>query len=274
MALGLSPGLTQLSNRYGSVMATLLSDLLLLSDEPPARLSAAAPQLPVLGLVDWNPDGVCILATYKFGNPRMGLEGARWAAACLHDLLSVRTAVTNAQISRSTPPPALPPHFHPTRHSPPAPRFALPRLRWLGVTSSMLSAVPRGSFHPLTPRDAALLPGLRRRLAGHRGWLDELQEMEEQVGGAGGCGMGLVLWVLCVAGRLCLAVPQTGWFALSNNSTPTPPRSKRLSSAISRPSTPLAASRGCTASWRAASSSSSTCDRPAPAGPFDETTKS
>jgi len=42
------------------------------------RLSVAAPHLPVLGLVDWNPAGVCILATYKFGNPRMGLEGSRW----------------------------------------------------------------------------------------------------------------------------------------------------------------------------------------------------
>lgn len=45
----------------------------------------------------------------------------------------------------------------------------------------MLSEVPRSAFHALTPRDSSLLTGLRRRLVGHRGWLEELGEMEEQV---------------------------------------------------------------------------------------------
>jgi hypothetical protein len=70
-------------------------------------------------------------------------------------------------------------------------RYALPRLRWLGVVSSMLGDVPRSAFHALTPRDASLLPGLRARLAGHRAWLDELHEMEEQASqlraAGGGC---------------------------------------------------------------------------------------
>lgn len=58
----------------------------------------------------------------------------------------------------------------------------MPRTRWLGVTSSMLAGVPRSSFQRLSSRDASLLPGLRRRFAGLRGWLEELEEMEEQVG--------------------------------------------------------------------------------------------
>jgi hypothetical protein len=33
--------------------------------------------LPVLGLVDWNPAGVAILLSYKFGNQAMGLEAGR-----------------------------------------------------------------------------------------------------------------------------------------------------------------------------------------------------
>jgi meiotic recombination protein SPO11 len=36
--------------------------------------------VPLLGLVDWNPSGVAILCTYKYGNQRMGLEAGRWAA--------------------------------------------------------------------------------------------------------------------------------------------------------------------------------------------------
>lgn len=41
------------------------------------RLHCTAPTLPMLGLVDWNPAGAAILATYKFGNQRMGLEAPR-----------------------------------------------------------------------------------------------------------------------------------------------------------------------------------------------------
>ncbi|KAI8462718.1 MAG: Spo11/DNA topoisomerase VI subunit A [Monoraphidium minutum] len=99
------------------------------------RLSAAAPGVPVLGLVDWNPSGVSILCTYKFGNARLGLEGTR---------------------------------------------YAVPHLRWLGVLGAMLPGVPPAALHPLTGRDAALLAGLRARLAGQRGWLDELRDMEQR----------------------------------------------------------------------------------------------
>lgn len=35
--------------------------------------------LPVLGLFDYNPHGVQILLTYKFGSTRMGLEGHAYA---------------------------------------------------------------------------------------------------------------------------------------------------------------------------------------------------
>jgi hypothetical protein len=46
---------------------------------PPPQLHTSFPQLPILGLVDWNPSGVSILATYKLGNRRMGLEAAEYA---------------------------------------------------------------------------------------------------------------------------------------------------------------------------------------------------
>ena len=41
------------------------------------RLHALFPALPLFGLVDWNPAGVSILCSYRFGGPRMGLEAGR-----------------------------------------------------------------------------------------------------------------------------------------------------------------------------------------------------
>ncbi|XP_039124499.1 meiotic recombination protein SPO11-2 [Dioscorea cayenensis subsp. rotundata] len=43
------------------------------------RLSQAFPSLPILALVDWNPAGLAILCTYKFGSIKMGLEAYRYA---------------------------------------------------------------------------------------------------------------------------------------------------------------------------------------------------
>lgn len=178
------------------------------------RLCAAAPRAPVLGLVDWNPAGACILATFKFGNPRLGMEGARWAAGAREVHASLAAVATSEGTwgagscpaeglracvcrfldnKRGAPAEAcgrgakLPPvatlrgDAHPVWSPNPPFRYAVPALRWLGVTSAMLPDVPRTAFHTLTPRDASLLPGLRRRLAGHPGWLEELAEMEGQV---------------------------------------------------------------------------------------------
>eukprot|EP00775_Hariotina_reticulata_P005622 gene5622-5861_t len=39
--------------------------------------------IPVLGLVDWNPAGVAILLSYKFGCAAMGLEAAQYAVPSL-----------------------------------------------------------------------------------------------------------------------------------------------------------------------------------------------
>lgn len=41
------------------------------------RPQAQYPDMTVLGLVDYNPHGVMILRTYKFGSHRMGLESHR-----------------------------------------------------------------------------------------------------------------------------------------------------------------------------------------------------
>ncbi|ERM96492.1 hypothetical protein AMTR_s00001p00260080 [Amborella trichopoda] len=43
------------------------------------RLSKIFPTLPILALVDWNPAGLAILCTYKFGSIGMGLEAYRYA---------------------------------------------------------------------------------------------------------------------------------------------------------------------------------------------------
>ncbi|RWR91902.1 meiotic recombination protein SPO11-2 [Cinnamomum micranthum f. kanehirae] len=43
------------------------------------RLSKSFPDLPILALVDWNPAGLAILCTYKFGSIGMGLEAYRYA---------------------------------------------------------------------------------------------------------------------------------------------------------------------------------------------------
>ncbi|AEE34178.1 unnamed protein product [Arabidopsis thaliana] len=43
------------------------------------RMSTTFPDLPILVLVDWNPAGLAILCTFKFGSIGMGLEAYRYA---------------------------------------------------------------------------------------------------------------------------------------------------------------------------------------------------
>lgn len=43
------------------------------------RMSRCFPELPIFGLVDWNPAGLAILCTFKFGSIGMGLEAYRYA---------------------------------------------------------------------------------------------------------------------------------------------------------------------------------------------------
>ncbi|KAI3996146.1 hypothetical protein MKX01_031500 [Papaver californicum] len=43
------------------------------------RLSRAFPHLPILALIDWNPAGLAILGTFKFGSIGMGLEAYKYA---------------------------------------------------------------------------------------------------------------------------------------------------------------------------------------------------
>ncbi|XP_051136855.1 meiotic recombination protein SPO11-2 [Andrographis paniculata] len=43
------------------------------------RMSREFPELPILGLVDWNPAGLAILCTFKHGSITMGLEAYRYA---------------------------------------------------------------------------------------------------------------------------------------------------------------------------------------------------
>ncbi|KAA8520873.1 hypothetical protein F0562_011546 [Nyssa sinensis] len=43
------------------------------------QFSKAFPELPILGLFDWNPAGLAVLCTFKFGSIGMGLEAYRYA---------------------------------------------------------------------------------------------------------------------------------------------------------------------------------------------------
>ncbi|KAG0566879.1 hypothetical protein KC19_7G094600 [Ceratodon purpureus] len=42
------------------------------------RLHQEFPSLPIFALVDWNPAGLAIICTYKFGSIKMGLEAPRY----------------------------------------------------------------------------------------------------------------------------------------------------------------------------------------------------
>ncbi|KAL6549923.1 hypothetical protein OROMI_020411 [Orobanche minor] len=43
------------------------------------QMSREFPELPILGIVDWNPAGLAILCTFKYGSVTMGLEAYRYA---------------------------------------------------------------------------------------------------------------------------------------------------------------------------------------------------
>nr|XP_043613187.1 meiotic recombination protein SPO11-2 isoform X2 [Erigeron canadensis] len=43
------------------------------------RMSRAFPEIKIFGLVDWNPAGLAILCTFKYGSIGMGLEAYRYA---------------------------------------------------------------------------------------------------------------------------------------------------------------------------------------------------
>lgn len=42
------------------------------------QLRCSFPFLPIVALVDWNPAGLAIICTYKFGSIRMGLEASKY----------------------------------------------------------------------------------------------------------------------------------------------------------------------------------------------------
>lgn len=101
-------------------------------------------------LVDWNPAGVCIALTYKFGSVRMGRE-VRAAASVLF-CVAVVTSVYQS------------------------PRFAVPALRWLGMRSEMLAGADVQAVRPLTRRDRAQANNMIRALNDRLPqWADELQ---------------------------------------------------------------------------------------------------
>ena len=103
------------------------------------------PNTQVLGLVDWNPAGVRILHTYKYGSTAGGLEGSRFTLPTL-SWLGLRSCML------------LPPGG--------------------GSADEDLSVI--GGMQPLTRRDRALAGGLIAALGplGEEGWCAEVRDMK------------------------------------------------------------------------------------------------
>lgn len=141
--------------------------------------------LPVLGLVDWNPGGLGILATYRFGSAALGLEAARCATGGLRRLAGCRRSAgpgTCARRAAEHPLPACLPPAGPPRRRAPHRSYAVPSLAWLGVTAEMLAdaGVPLDRCHALSQRDRSVLASLRARLVAAgagAGWLAQADEM-------------------------------------------------------------------------------------------------
>ncbi|KAJ8430729.1 hypothetical protein Cgig2_001302 [Carnegiea gigantea] len=107
------------------------------------KMSRAFPNLSILALVDWNPAGLAIICTYKYGSIGMGLEAYRYGTCSVH--LIYTNPNDNFWLSRMT-------------------LFTLYGLacnvRWLGVRGDDLLLIPEESMAPLKPKDLQIAKSL------------------------------------------------------------------------------------------------------------------
>ncbi|MFS7914401.1 putative DNA topoisomerase (ATP-hydrolyzing) [Helianthus anomalus] len=97
-------------------------------------MSRTFPDIKIFGLVDWNPAGLAILCTFKYGSIGMGLEAYRYgdggAVCCSSTCYSYVICSVACNI------------------------------KWLGLRKDDLAAIPEESFIPLKPKDLQIAKSL------------------------------------------------------------------------------------------------------------------
>ncbi|CAN7090569.1 unnamed protein product [Brassica rapa subsp. narinosa] len=101
------------------------------------RMSITFPHLPILALVDWNPAGLAILCTFKFGSIGMGLEAYRYG--------------TKTQTFAS--------HYIPTLMMVFGSSVAC-NVKWIGLRGDDLNLIPEESLVPLKAKDSQIAKSL------------------------------------------------------------------------------------------------------------------
>nr|XP_009768827.1 PREDICTED: meiotic recombination protein SPO11-2 isoform X2 [Nicotiana sylvestris] len=106
------------------------------------RICRAFPNLPVLGFVDWNPAGLAILCTFKFGSIGMGLEAYRYGARFSYSYVeSCALGILYESISLYV--------------------ILACNVKWLGLRKDDIDQlVPEESLVPLKPRDLQIAKSL------------------------------------------------------------------------------------------------------------------
>ncbi|KAB2608680.1 meiotic recombination protein SPO11-2 [Pyrus ussuriensis x Pyrus communis] len=109
------------------------------------RMSRAFPDLPILALVDWNPAGLAILCTFKFGSIGMGLEAYRYGNLVpVYLLLNNNLLLRRKKLTRSIS----------------LCRVLACNVKWLGLRGEDLELIPEQALVPLKPKDLQIAKSL------------------------------------------------------------------------------------------------------------------
>ncbi|KAF3563890.1 hypothetical protein DY000_02012335 [Brassica cretica] len=120
------------------------------------RMSITFPHLPILALVDWNPAGLAILCTFKFGSIGMGLEAYRYG--------------TKTQTFAS--------HYIPTVMMVFDSSVAC-NVKWIGLRGDDLNLIPEESLVPLKAKDSQIAKSLLSSKILQENYREELSLMIE-----------------------------------------------------------------------------------------------
>ncbi|KAL0643838.1 hypothetical protein Bca4012_042128 [Brassica carinata] len=120
------------------------------------RMSITFPHLPILALVDWNPAGLAILCTFKFGSIGMGLEAYRYGT-------KTRTFAS---------------HYIPTVMMVFDSSVAC-NVKWIGLRGDDLNLIPEESLVPLKAKDSQIAKSLLSSKILQENYREELSLMIE-----------------------------------------------------------------------------------------------
>ncbi|CAG7861042.1 unnamed protein product [Brassica rapa] len=120
------------------------------------RMSITFPHLPILALVDWNPAGLAILCTFKFGSIGMGLEAYRYG--------------TKDSTFAS--------HYIPTLMMVFGSSVAC-NVKWIGLRGDDLNLIPEESLVPLKAKDSQIAKSLLSSKILQENYREELSLMIE-----------------------------------------------------------------------------------------------